>query len=350
MQNDDTSLRNLLLKVEEWIKFLWSKKLLIIIVGLIGGALGLTISLNTDPKYKGELTFVLEEGNQSSLLGAYSGLASQFGIDLSGGGAGNGLFQGDNILEFLKSRMMIQSTLLSSIIVEGKEMTMAECYIGFNKLRESWKGKGLENVFFPLNADHRTFSRQQDSILQDLFKRIIKGNLQVTRPDKKLNFISVQCISKHEVFSKHFAEVLVKEATDFYIDTKTRRNQISVDKLQLQADSIEILLNRKTYSAASIQDINQNPAKLAAGVSAEFAMRDKFILQTMYAEVVKNLELSKIAMAQETPVIQVVDSPILPLEKIRLGKLKGIVFGGLIGGVLVIASLILRKTYRDILG
>lgn len=70
----------------------------------------------------------------------------------------------------------------------------------------------------------------------------------------------------------------------------------------------------------------------------------------MYAEVVKNLELSKIAMAQETPVIQVVDSPILPLEKIRLGKLKGIVFGGLIGGVLVIASLILRKTYRDILG
>jgi len=349
LQNDDTSLKDLLQKVEEWIRFLWSKKLLIIISGLIGGVLGLVLSLNTDPKYKGELTFVLEEGNQSSLLGAYSGLASQFGIDLNGGG-GNGLFQGDNVLEFLKSRMMIKSTLLSSITADGKEMTMAECYIGFNKLRESWKDKGLEKVSFPLNAHPQAFSRQQDSILQDLFNRIVKSNLQVTRPDKKLNFISVQCISKHEMFSKHFVEVLVKEATDFYIDTKTRRNQISVDKLQLQADSIEMLLNRKTYSAASIQDINQNPARQTAGVSAEFAMRDKFILQTMYAEVVKNLELSKIAMAQETPIIQVVDSPIFPLEKIRLGKLKGILFGGLIGGVLIIAWLILRKTYRDIVG
>ncbi len=54
-----------------------------------------------------------------------------------------------------------------------------------------------------------------------------------------------------------------------------------------------------------------------ASIGSELAMRDKTVLQTMYGEVVKNLEISKIAMAQETPIIQIVDMPILPLEKTK---------------------------------
>jgi len=69
----------------------------------------------------------------------------------------------------------------------------------------------------------------------------------------------------------------------------------------------------------------------------------------MYGEVIKNLELSKISMAQETPVIQIVDKPILPLEKKRFGKLMGLVIGGIAGGFLYVMFLMLKKVYLEIM-
>jgi len=69
----------------------------------------------------------------------------------------------------------------------------------------------------------------------------------------------------------------------------------------------------------------------------------------MYAEVVKNLELSKMAMAQETPIVQVVDAPILPLERDNLGKVKGMLLGGFLGGFFVTILLIMRKLYKQVM-
>ena len=124
---------------------------------------------------------------------------------------------------------------------------------------------------------------------------------------------------------------------------------MSVDRLQSQADSLENMLNKKTYSAAVAQDINANPARQVASVGVELVLRDKMVLQTMYAEVIKNLELSKLAMAQETPVIQIIDTPILPLDRKKFGKLKGLILGTFLGGFLTIIALIIRKVYREIM-
>jgi uncharacterized protein involved in exopolysaccharide biosynthesis len=57
-------------------------------------------------------------------------------------------------------------------------------------------------------------------------------------------------------------------------------------------------------------------------------------------ELVKQSELSKVTLRKETPLIQVIDRPILPLEKVKFGKLMGIVLGGLIAGFLAIFFLI----------
>lgn len=347
-QEDEISLKELILKIQEWSKYLRSKWLVILIFGFISAGLGLVYALIKKPVYVAELTFVLED-SKSSPLGGYAGLASQFGIDL-GGASSSGVFSGDNILEFLKSRLMVEKTLLSPLIHKGKLQSLADYYIEVNDLRESWsKDASLKNIHFPINPERKGFSLQQDSVLNTIYTGIIKKNLKVTKPDKKLSFISVECTTKDEVFSKAFTERLVKEAIDFYVQTKTQRSKITVNALQEKADSLESLLNRKTYTAAASQDMNLNPVRSMAGVSTELVVRDKIVLQTMYAEVVKNLELSRMAMAQETPIIQIVDTPILPLKKEKLGKLKGIVIGGFIGGFLIVVTLLIRRIYKGIM-
>jgi hypothetical protein len=57
------------------------------------------------------------------------------------------------------------------------------------------------------------------------------------------------------------------------------------------------------------------------------------VLQTIYAEIVKNLEISRTMLIQETPTFQVVDEPELPLKKNRIGYLISIIYGGLIAGI-----------------
>jgi len=345
---EEITIKDLILKFQDWWRFLLSKWLVIVICGLAGAGLGLTYALLKKPSYIGGLTFVLED-SKSNPLSAYMGLASQFGIDL-GGGSGSGVFEGDNIIEFLKSRLMIEKTLLSPVIVEGKEKSLADLYLEFSELDKKFESKPeLKGLHFPLGQDRSKFTLKQDSVLNVIQGSILKKNLEVKKLDKKLSFISVSCTSLDEKFSKAFVERLVKEATDFYVFTKIKRSKVNVDKLQLAADSLELLLNRKTYSLAVTKDVNLNPARQQANVGTEVQTRDKMVLQTMYSEVIKNLELSKMSMAQEIPVIQIVDSPILPLEKKKFGRLKGLVLGGFAGGFMIVVVLITRRLYRMIM-
>ena len=69
--------------------------------------------------------------------------------------------------------------------------------------------------------------------------------------------------------------------------------------------------------------LNLNPAFATAGVDLEISNRDKVMLSTIYGEVVKNLEISKTALIQETPTVQLVDQPELPLEKEQNGMVDG---------------------------
>ena len=90
INNDEISLKELVLKIKEWYQFLLTKWKLIVLAGIIGGLIGFTYAFFQKPTYKALLTFALEEEKSGGGgLGGALGLASQFGIDLgsSGGGA-----------------------------------------------------------------------------------------------------------------------------------------------------------------------------------------------------------------------------------------------------------------------
>jgi uncharacterized protein involved in exopolysaccharide biosynthesis len=55
-----------------------------------------------------------------------------------------------------------------------------------------------------------------------------------------------------------------------------------------------------------------------------------------------------VTLRKETPLIQVIDRPILPLPKERFGKAKGIVLGGMLAGFLTVLVLIVRRIFKDL--
>ncbi len=342
LQNDEISIAELIYKLKSIFSYLFSEWKKIIAVGILGAVIGFVYAAWLQPvKYESKLTFVLEESKVGA--GGLASLAGQFGIDL-GGAAGGGIFSGDNILLFLKSESLIRETLFTPYNDSSKQ-TLADKYLEANEWKTDWfNGKKVGEVDFS-KYSLGSLPREEDSLLQEITEDIIKEDLFVTKPDKKSSFIEVKAIMRDEWLSKLFSERLVKIATQRYIQSKTKTKVINVQKLQHKADSLLAVLNNRTFSAASSQQslVDINPALRTAPTAAEISSRDKTISATLYGEVVKNLELSRTLLNQETPVIEMVDQSSLPLEKEKVGKLKGLLLGGILAGFLIVFYLLTSR-------
>jgi hypothetical protein len=353
--NDEISLKELIIKIKEWGAFLKSKWKAILIVCIIGALIGLTIAIFEKPTYKAVLTFAMEEDKGSGGAGGLSsalGLASSFGIDL-GGTSGGGAFAASNLAELMKSRLLVEKVLLETIEINGKIITLAEYYIQINDLRGGWEKKSaLKNIQFLPNVDRSNFTLQQDSILQQIHKSLIdKENLSITQKDKKVTILSIEVTSENELFSKIFCENLAKETSDFYIETKSKKAKINVSVLQKQVDSVKNALNGAITGIAYETDnvYNMNPALNIKGAPSKLMQVDVQANTAILTNLVVQLELAKITLRKETPLIQLIDRPILPLQKEKLGKLKSIILGGFLAGFLYILYLIFGRLYRKMI-
>jgi hypothetical protein len=344
---EEISTAELYEKIKSGIRYLKTKWVLISIVSMLGALAGLVYAIEKKPVYLAVSTFVLEDP-KSGGIGQYGGLAALAGLSLGGGG-GAGIFQGDNILELYKSRAMIEKTLLTICNVNGKKQVLIDIFIDVNHLRSKEKGDGkIGNIAFIGNPDN--FSRTQDSIITALVGIVNDKVLTVTKPDKKLSIINVSVESENEVFSKCFADKIVETVNDFYIQTKTRTTSQSVQVLQHQADSVKLMLNTSINGVASAIDAapNANPQMSSLRVTSQKKQVDVQANTAVYSAMVQSLELQKITLRQEMPLIQIIDKPVFPLIKIVAGKMKFTIAGMVAGFVLIVGLLTGKKIIKQL--
>ncbi len=344
---DEISLKELMDKGRVWFNYLLLQWKIIIVAGLIGAVLGLTYSILKKPIYTATLSFALEDEKSGGGLGGALGLASSFGFDL--GGSGGGVFSGSNLTELFKSRNMVEKTLLSSVGVNGRTISLAEMYIQNKEWRENWEDKPkLRDLQFLPNTNRVNFTRVHDSILGVIFSDLSKNSLTVGQKDKKIDIISVDFSFTDELFAKSFCESLARQVGEFYITTKTKKARENMTILQKQTDSIRGELNGSISGVAVANDrtFNLNPALNVKRVPSVRRQVDVQANTAILTELVKQSELAKVTLRRETPLIQVVDRPILPLPKEKFGKGKGILIGGIIAGFLMVLVLILRQILK----
>lgn len=278
-----------------------------LIVAALGAGLGAVYYTVQKPKYESVCTFILEE--KQSGMGGLSSIASQFGFDVGSIGGSGSIFAGDNILDILTSKKIVQTVLLTRLdTTSAQSQTLADLFIDFSKWKKKWRGRpALENVGFakltvPMTA-------VQDSVLNLIYDAVIKKSLIADRTSKKGTIIKVQVTSMNAQFARLMTSRLVDEASKMYLNIKTGNSQANINRMQRRSDSLLALLNNRSYAAASIQPLDANPGIKASLVPAEIATRDKSVIATVYTEVTKNLEASKMLLSQQTPVIQLLDVP-----------------------------------------
>lgn len=347
IENNEISLKELLLKVKEWYNYLLLKWKIIVLAGIIGGGLGLTYSYIKKPVYTATLSFVLET-EKSGGLGSALGLAGSLGLDLGDGGGS--IFTGSNLTELFKSRSMVEKTLMSPVSVNGKTISLAEMYIENNGWREKWKkNPKLSAIRFLPNSDRKTFVRTQDSILGLIYQTLSKNALIVAQKDKKVSIVTMEVSSIDEMFSLYFCNALVKEVGEFYVDTKSKKARTNMEILQRQTDSIRRELNGAITGVAVANDntFNLNPALNVRRAPSARRQVDVQANTVILTELVKLSELAKVTLRKETPLIQIIDGPILPLSVEKFGKVKGVFFGAFLATFFILLFLIVKRLYND---
>lgn len=344
--SSDFSIGEVLHGLNGYFKYLKANIIYILFFAVVGAILGFVYANNKRPIYTAVTTFVLEDSDRG--VGQYAGIASMVGIDL--GSSGGGIFQGDNILELYKSKKMIQKALLTKVQVTGSKELLIDRYINLNNLREKWSATDLAQISFedrsmskPINAK---LLRIQDSLINVFVNDINTNYLSVGKPDKKLNLIKAEVKSSDEIFSKNFNDQIVKNVNDFYIMTKVKKSTQNIEILQQKTDSVRNVMNGSISLSARITDATPNLNASKLSLRAIPFQRSQFSGETNRAiltELVKNLELSKISLRRETPLIQVVDEPVFPLEIIKFGKIKFSLLGFIISASIICLYLFIKR-------
>jgi hypothetical protein len=347
--NDEISLKELLEKAKEWYAYLLSQWKIIVLAGIVGAALGLTYSFIKKPIYTATLSFALEDEKSGGGLGGALGLASSLGLDLGGGGGS--IFTGSNLTELFKSRSMVEETLMTPVTVNEKVISLAEMYIQNKKWREDWNDEPkFKNIQFLPDTKRKYFTRAHDSILGEMYKDLSKEGLTVAQKDKKIAIINMDVASTNELFSLYFCEALARQVGKFYIDTKSKKARMNMAVLQKQVDSIRAELNGAITGAAAASDATfmLNPAMNVRRAPSARRQVDVQANTAILTELVKQSELAKVTLRKETPLIQIIDRPILPLREDKLGKAKGFVLGWVVTSFLIVIWLLVKKMSKEL--
>lgn len=315
-KTDDITLKELLRTFSEYKSEILSRKKLIFITVLIFCVFALLLSKVTESKYQADITFVVQsttsEGSSLSNLG---NIASSFGFNL---GSSESTFSQANVMELFKSRRIIEATLLKSAdINDKKNILLIDYYTNVKDLRNSsdWINDNIDKL------DFKTRTNKRDSIISLFWNDIVEDNLEVSFNSKDASIITLSFIFQDQYFAKIFVENIIEEMSKFYVAYNTSQSRNTLEFVQDRADSVYYELKLAEEEYAKVQDINKRIVKASGRLKELQLMRTVQVLNTTYLELIKNLELSKLTLLKETPIIEVMDGPVLPLEDKKIKPL-----------------------------
>ena len=345
MESDEISLKELILKLKEvWKLFIRNIKT-ILLVSLIGGALGLVYAWMSKPVYEAKMTFVMR-AESNNMLSSLSGLSSLLG----GGTSAASASPMDRIIELLGSDRIVGEALLSKAVVDGKNDVLANHLIRIQKFDKDWEDDTLlSKASFTDKDVYTTLSLSQRKAIKvlTLFVAGKKGILSKSF-DKKSGIITMNVKYHHESFSIALSNVLYGYLVDFYSKEAVSTISSKVEVLQNKVDSIRNALGATQSASARQADQGLGILLQQDRVQQKNLGVRESILTVMFAEAQKNLEQLSFIQATTSPSFSIIDQPYSPIKPETKSKILFTLVGMFLFGVFTFGFIIVRRWFRSL--
>jgi hypothetical protein len=316
----------------------------ILLVGFIAGIIGFVFAYFQKPQYESRLTFSLDAGTMDGSLSGAMSLAAQFGL---GFGSGQNMFDGDNILEIIKSRRIIEKVLLSDATFDNKKTTLLNYYLTNSGKKKQLQSKShLSKIDFEKGFIPGKLTYWEDSILNNAYLDFSNDFISASRPDKKLGIYEIKVKSGNEQFTKIFTDRLIEFTTSFYTEITSKKDRETLEILEARVASLKSNVGSSIDIRATSEDANKNPAFSAAQSPA---LKQQYNMQAYgeaYKEMFKTLEMARYQYLKKIPLLQVIDDANYPMKRIKLSKLKAAIMAAILGGFFCIFLIWVRSVFK----
>jgi hypothetical protein len=288
---------------------------------------------------------MMETSNKGGAMGGALALASQFGL-MNGGGASSEI-NDEKLIEIIKAETIIKTALFKTTAINSKNDLLANHFIDLFGYKKAWESNdSLKKFRFTHDKENLTLLENQ--IFKMFYSRILKN--MITSEKSKSGIITITTNSTSESFSKYFNQYLVEALTEFYVNRITQKGKVNLSIIQNRVDSIAIALKNAEFALARWKDSNFQLVK-AQGMIGEMQLRRNIeVSNSIYIEGIKQLEVSKFTLLQDTPFLQIIDQPSFPIESSgKISVLKGLIFGSIIGLIFSLIFIFIRKKYADLM-
>lgn len=336
IKTNDVSLKELIntlgVFASQIIKLWW----VVLLGALIGAAFMGYRAYKTPAQYTAKLTFMLNEEGGQSMSTAVSSLLGRFG-------GGTAKYNLEKILALSKARVIIEQVLFAKTEINGKIDYIGNHYIDIYKINEENKKKNKPEVKFN-NGNVDNFNEKESFQLINVYNLLVgpKGILSATTNEKS-GIMNLEIQTRNEMLSIVTVDTLYDKLSQYYIDKSIEKELLTYNLLRRRVEQLYGQMNKQMTSAVTLEDQSLGVWEQKARLPQVKYERDTRISAVLYGEALKNLELADFSLKTKTPFIQLLDSPIAPLEVKESSLKKNILLGAILGFIIVSVIIILRK-------
>ncbi len=356
--SSDISLRELVLKVQDYLAAIIKRWMLLCILGFGLAFLFLFLNWGVKPIYKADLTFMLNEDDRGG-LGGLASMLGQFGLS---GGSSESNF--DRIVELSKTRRIAQQALFTSKNINGKEDYIANHYIDNLKDLDLWNKKGvlgflssdddldLEDFRFS-SVVTDSFSLIENKALKSLHIALVGkdkfGNDLTSDYDELTGILTLSMRSGDPNLSIDMVNSFYDNLSDYYLEKTVQKHQANYIIIKSKYDSIAQELVKVQTSLALVKDSSIGVFREQDKKAERKLREDELRLQTILVEAEKNKAIAELTLDNKTTYIDEIDKPIPPLRPVNKGRIYYFLLGGFLGGIIGLIWIISQKAYREIM-
>lgn len=328
-------------------KILWKEKIILLIITMLAVVLGLFYAFSLREEYLSSGKILPEYQSKSGGgLGQFAGLASLAGIDVGNAVSGGAdAIRPDLYPDVLKSTPFFLDLFKLKVKTKNKEE------ISFSQFYDKYVLDGKINqentqIKFPKSDQYIVVSYQMERNLQNLRERISAVI------DKKTGIITVTVKLPDPVVATLVTSYSMNYLTDYITTYRTEKAKRDLNFLAARLDAAKGKYYSNQAKKAQYSDQYQlSMMKLqSADLQRERIDAEYKTSSTFYNSLLQKYEEAKLKIQQETPVIKVLEPPVVPNKKSEPKKAMILIFSAFLGGIIgVIVALFRKKNYKQVL-
>jgi uncharacterized protein involved in exopolysaccharide biosynthesis len=331
------SIYNVLLRIKYFIILITKNLKLIALFGILGACIGFYLFKVNVKVYEAQSTLMLDKG--ASSIGALSGalsMASQFGLN------GLGDNEAEKMIQVLKSRTVVKSTIFKSI-----EINDTLDFIANHFINSEWpKEKNILIKLNPRDTSLLIVNDEKKKVIERIYSYFTKQCLFVDVSNEGIIGLTVKL--KSEGLALKLNKELVKKMSEYYSANLTEKEVKNLNLINKKLDSIKSRLAIAEVKYLSFKDNNIASVKAQARLEEIRLRRDVELLNKLYIEAVKNHEFAKFELEYEKPLIQIIDSPMKPLNANKIGLVISLILYSFFGVFIALLFVIGRDLWRQV--